>query len=159
MFNHSSMTPATKLNDLLYYANHSLISPDMTQAIYCIVALELGQPLLAASLFDLSYKRFNFPPYYTWSEKQDGTGNVPYLTSGGGFLQTLQYGYVGVRVLPGRLRLRPHGIRSSPVRTGTGRASSSGGLPAGPPPSPEARPSGEPRGPTLSSGVVARTIP
>ena len=55
----------------------------------------------------MSYKRFNFPPYYTWSEKQDGTGNVPYLTSGGGFLQMLQYGYAGVRALPGRLRLRP----------------------------------------------------
>jgi trehalose/maltose hydrolase-like predicted phosphorylase len=107
MFNHSTMTPEAKLNDLLYYAKHSLISPDMTQAIYCIVALELNQTSLASDLFDLSYKRFNFPPYYTWSEKADGTGNVPYLTSGGGFLQTLQYGYVGVRALPGRLRLRP----------------------------------------------------
>lgn len=37
-------------------------------------------------------------PYYTWSEKADGTGNVPYLTSGGGFLQSIIYGYAGIRV-------------------------------------------------------------
>ena len=34
MFNHSTLTNVSKLNDLLFYANHSLISPDMTQAIY-----------------------------------------------------------------------------------------------------------------------------
>ena len=32
MFNHSTITPETKLNDLQYYSKHSLISPDMTQA-------------------------------------------------------------------------------------------------------------------------------
>ena len=79
----------------------------MTQAIYSIVALELNQTSLASSLFNLSYKRFNFPPYYTWSEKADGSGNVPYLTSGGGWLQSLTYGYVGIRVLADQLRLRP----------------------------------------------------
>ena len=70
------------------------------------MALELDQQQLAASLFDLSYQRFNFPPYYTWSEKADGTGNVPYLTSGGGFLQAITYGFGGLRVLSDRLRLR-----------------------------------------------------
>ena len=34
MFNHSTLTNVSRLNDLLFYANHSLISPDMTQAIY-----------------------------------------------------------------------------------------------------------------------------
>jgi trehalose/maltose hydrolase-like predicted phosphorylase len=107
MFNHSTLTPASKLNDLLFYANHSLISPDMTQSIYSIVANELDQQQLAHSLFNLSYQRFNFAPYYTWSEKADGTGNVPYLTSGGGFLQSITYGYAGLRAMSGRLRLRP----------------------------------------------------
>eukprot|EP01052_Picozoa_sp_SAG31_P007983 SAG31_NODE_393_length_16293_cov_15.804372_6_plen_409_part_00 len=107
MFTHATLTNSSRLNDLLYYANHSLISPDMTQAIYSIVANELDQPVLAATLFNLSYQRFNFPPYYTWSEKADGTGNVPYLTSGGGFLQSITYGYGGVRILSDRLRLRP----------------------------------------------------
>ena len=79
----------------------------MTNAIYSIVALELGEAELGATLFNMSYQRFNFPPYYTWSEKQDGTGNVPYLTSGAGFLQAVTYGYAGIRALAGRLRLQP----------------------------------------------------
>ena len=33
MFNHSTMTGASRRNDLDYYSKHSLISPDMTQAI------------------------------------------------------------------------------------------------------------------------------
>ena len=77
------------------------------------MALELDQQQLAASLFDLSYQRFNFPPYYTWSEKADGTGNVPYLTSGGGFLQAITYGFGGLRVLSDRLRLRPQLIANT----------------------------------------------
>ena len=77
------------------------------------MALELDQQQLAASLFDLSYQRFNFAPYYTWSEKADGTGNVPYLTSGGGFLQAVTYGFGGLRVLSDRLRLRPQLIANT----------------------------------------------
>ena len=77
------------------------------------MALELDQQQLAASLLDLSYQRFNFPPYYTWSEKADGTGNVPYLTSGGGFLQAITYGFGGLRVLSDRLRLRPQLIANT----------------------------------------------
>jgi hypothetical protein len=107
MFKHSTLTQKSKLNDLLFYASHSLISPDMTQSIYSIVANELDQRQLAHSLFNMSYQRFNFPPYYTWSEKADGTGNVPYLTSGGGFLQSVTYGFVGLRAMVDRLRLRP----------------------------------------------------
>jgi len=77
------------------------------------VALELDQQQLATSLFDLSYQRFNFPPFYTWSEKADGTGNVPYLTSGGGFLQAITYGFGGLRALSDRLRLRPQLIANT----------------------------------------------
>ena len=77
------------------------------------MALELDQQQLATSLFDLSYQRFNFPPFYTWSEKADGTGNVPYLTSGGGFLQAITYGFGGLRVLSDRLRLRPQLIANT----------------------------------------------
>ena len=89
------------------------------QAIYAIAAVELGQLPLAHRLFNTSYQRFNFPPFFTWSEKQDGTGNVPYLTSGGGFLQSIIHGFAGLRVLAGRLRLRPvllEGVRRMALR-------------------------------------------
>lgn len=106
-FNHTTMTQETRLNDLEFYSKHSLVSPDMTQAIYSIIALELGQPQLAASMFNASYQNFNFSPYYTWSERANGAGNVPYLTSGGGFLQNIIYGYAGIRVQSHRLRFQP----------------------------------------------------
>ena len=79
----------------------------MTAAVYAIVALELGHPEIAQELFDSSYQRFNFPPYGTWTEKADGAGNIPYLTSGSGFLQSVVYGFGGLRALNNTLRIAP----------------------------------------------------
>ena len=107
MYDGPTMTPTSKVNDLLFYANRTLTSPDMTDAIYAIVALELGYPLLADTLFAFSYQHFNFAPYGTWTEKADGNGNIPYITSGSGFLQAVVYGYAGVRALNDSLRIFP----------------------------------------------------
>ena len=77
------------------------------QAVYAIVALKLGFAALAQKLFDYSYQHFNFPPYGTWTEKADGNGNIPYITSGSGFLQSVVYGYGGLRALNNTLRVFP----------------------------------------------------
>jgi len=45
--------------------------------------------------------------YGTWSEDADGHGNVPYVTSGSGFLQSVLYGFAGVRALQESFRVKP----------------------------------------------------
>lgn len=80
---------ATLLNKSLYIATH-------------LTVVRLRDLFVGSS-----YQKFCFPPYYLFSENRNNGGDVLYLTSGAGFLQTLIYGYAGVRVLPDALQLRP----------------------------------------------------
>ena len=126
--------------DLEYYAGHTAPSPDMTHAIQTVVALDRAALStntkwreLADQEFRNTYQQFCFPPFYMFSENAGNGGDVLYLTSGAGFLQSLIYGYGaqrcctslecsplciadytamswcagGVRVLPDGLQLRP----------------------------------------------------
>ncbi len=109
-----NISEETARADLEFYAAHTAPSPDMTHAIQSVAAMDRAAlstnpkwRALADAEFLNSYQKFCFPPYYLFSENSNNGGDVLYLTSGAGFLQTLIYGYGGVRVLPDALQLRP----------------------------------------------------
>ncbi len=109
-----NISEETARADLEFYAAHTAPSPDMTHAIQAVAALDRAAlstnpkwRALADAEFLNSYQKFCFKPFYMFSENSNNGGDVLYLTSGAGFLQTLIYGYGGVRVLPDALQLRP----------------------------------------------------
>ena len=96
--------------DLEYYAGHTAPSPDMTHAIHTVVALDRAAlstntkwRKLADQEFLNTYQKFCFPPFYMFSENAGNGGDVLYLTSGAGFLQSLVYGYGAQLVVVARV--------------------------------------------------------
>ena len=69
--------------------------------------LELGDYVKAEQLFDKSYQRNVQEPFNVWSEVQGGAGAANFITGAGGFLQSLIYGYTGLRIHPYYLEISP----------------------------------------------------
>ena len=69
--------------------------------------LELGDYVKAEQLFDKSYQLNVQEPFNVWSEVQGGAGAANFITGAGGFLQSLIYGYTGLRIHPLHLEINP----------------------------------------------------
>jgi trehalose/maltose hydrolase-like predicted phosphorylase len=99
------MPPAVAANDVNYYAPRTSPSgPAMTDAIHSIDVSALNVPGCSAYTYLLrAYTPFVRAPFLQFSETRDDTiAGVPvaafdFLTGAGGFLQTLLYGYSGLR--------------------------------------------------------------
>lgn len=73
--------------------------PAMTSSIHSIIAAELGRPDEAYEHFQNSYKPFLRGPFNMFNEKQSMTWqNTCFLTGCGGTLQSVIYGFAGLRI-------------------------------------------------------------
>ena len=102
------MNPSTRLHDLEQYeAVTDPGGPAMTWAMFAVGQLDLGHTGTAESLFRRSYQPYYHPPFYMWTENVNGTGAVNFLTGMGGFLQSVMFGYFGVRTRLDRMEFNP----------------------------------------------------
>jgi trehalose/maltose hydrolase-like predicted phosphorylase len=89
-----------RLNDIMYYQDH--ISPTgsyMTAGHYVIAWLERPHRSLPnASIWFAKGRTKNYAPWRIWSEHDSNDGGaVNFITAGGMFLQSLVFGYGGLR--------------------------------------------------------------
>lgn len=126
------MPQHVRLNDLLYEVAYTNINgPAMTHAIFAIAFLELGENYTshATQEFRQSYGLYVNGPFKVWlecpppgcivstnSSTNSSNDNLPthpvppcpnFITGAGGFLQTMLYGYLGLRYESDHLRLNP----------------------------------------------------
>jgi protein-glucosylgalactosylhydroxylysine glucosidase len=100
------MTDAVRKNDLDYYAARTSPSgPAMTWGMYFIGYLDIGELDLAHSYFNRSYANIQ-KPFGVWTETPQG-GTINFITGAGGFLQTMIYGWPGLRIESDSLVLHP----------------------------------------------------
>lgn len=93
----AKMAPATRANDLQQYAAvTSNGGPAMTWAMFAVGYLDTGKLDLAYSNFKRGYANVR-PPFNVWTETPTG-GAVNFLTGAGGFLQSVIFGYAGLRI-------------------------------------------------------------
>ena len=87
-----------KRNDLLFYANCTdPDGPAMTHSMFTIGLLEVGEENLAFEAFQNNFGNIK-EPFKVWSELRDETGATNFITGAGGYLQSLIFGYLGVRL-------------------------------------------------------------
>eukprot|EP00762_Andalucia_godoyi_P004226 ANDGO_05456.mRNA.1 Acid trehalase-like protein 1 len=92
-----AMNASTRRNDLDYYSARTDSSgPAMTWGAFAIGHLELQSPTLAFPFFLRSYANAH-APYFVWTETPTG-GTTNFATGMGGFLQTMVFGWAGMRV-------------------------------------------------------------
>eukprot|EP00033_Pygsuia_biforma_P002673 GCRY01002954.1.p1 GENE.GCRY01002954.1~~GCRY01002954.1.p1 ORF type:complete len:706 (+),score=181.27 GCRY01002954.1:673-2790(+) len=87
-------------NDLTYYINKTRPDGYYTgDSTYVVALLSLGRTEEATKLF---VKGFDLqrPPFNLWTERHDTVGHINFLTGAGGFLQSIIYGYGGMRIDP-----------------------------------------------------------
>ncbi|XP_077998833.1 protein-glucosylgalactosylhydroxylysine glucosidase-like [Glandiceps talaboti] len=101
------MTPEVRHNDLSNYDNVTdQWGPAMTWSMFTIGWLELAQYQKAHDVFQRCYANIQ-QPFKTWTEIADGSGAYNFITGMGGFLQTIVFGYGGIRIHPDLLELNP----------------------------------------------------
>ncbi|KAM7351711.1 protein-glucosylgalactosylhydroxylysine glucosidase isoform 1-T1 [Cochliomyia hominivorax] len=93
------MEKSTQLNDLRMYENITRQSgPAMTWSMFSINYLDVGLTAKAGQYFEKAFKNYIRPEFKVWSETKIGyQGSANFLTGIGGFLQTIIYGYGGIR--------------------------------------------------------------
>lgn len=100
------MDPQVQLSDLEYYSKLTDIAgPAMTWGVHATGYLRAGKRDIAASNFDQSFANVRWP-FYVWSETPFG-GATNFITGAGGFLQTVIFGYTGVRIEKDYLEIGP----------------------------------------------------
>ena len=96
------MPASVRANDLLFYGNHTDPNgPAMTWAMFAVGWLDYGDYSQAASYFKQGYANIH-APFNVWQETPTG-GTVNFITGAGGFLQSVIFGYGGVRLVSGQL--------------------------------------------------------
>jgi len=80
--------------------------PAMGRAISAVVAAQLGRREQAYELFLAAYTPHLWGPYYALAETPTN-GAVNFLTGIGGALQSLLFGFAGLRIHPGALAVDP----------------------------------------------------
>ncbi|XP_076799706.1 protein-glucosylgalactosylhydroxylysine glucosidase-like [Clavelina lepadiformis] len=101
------MPRQVRLNDLLIHRNATTsFGPAMTWGMFAINWLDVGEQERARSDFLRQLANIQ-PPFNIWSENPDGTGAVNFLTGMGGFIQSIVYGYFGLRVHDNHLSVNP----------------------------------------------------
>eukprot|EP01132_Coremiostelium_polycephalum_P008602 gene8602-10589_t len=92
-----NMTKQTRLNDLLYYEPITDPNgPAMTHSMFVVGWLEVGRNDKAALEWPLSYANSK-APFGVWCETPQG-GTVNFITGAGGWLQSLIFGFGGLRI-------------------------------------------------------------
>ncbi|XP_073821051.1 protein-glucosylgalactosylhydroxylysine glucosidase [Musca autumnalis] len=93
------MDNSTRYNDLKMYENVTRQSgPAMTWSMFAINFLQIGLRSKADHYFSKGYKKYVRPEFKVWSETEIGfQGSVNFLTGIGGFLQSIIYGYGGIK--------------------------------------------------------------
>lgn len=113
------MDADVRRNDIIEYEKCTDKGPGMTYSMYSIGMLELGQLETAEKLFKIQFKNLR-PPFRIWNEYPYAVGCTNFLTAVGGFLQSLLYGYLGVRVFEQYLQVNPHVLPDCDQVTYTG---------------------------------------
>ena len=102
-----------KRNDLLFYANCTdPDGPAMTHSMFTVGLLEVGEENLAFETFQNNFENIK-EPFKVWSELRDGTGAINFVTGAGGYLQSLIFGYLGVRLEQDSLSFNMTGIQTT----------------------------------------------
>ncbi|XP_071956538.1 protein-glucosylgalactosylhydroxylysine glucosidase-like isoform X2 [Antedon mediterranea] len=97
------MPDDVQVNDLLLYETYKgkpVTNPDgpaMTWAMFTINWLKLKNFTKAYDVFNKTFANIQ-EPFMTWTENPDGTGAVNFQTGMGGFLQTITFGFGGIRI-------------------------------------------------------------
>jgi protein-glucosylgalactosylhydroxylysine glucosidase len=101
------MSDAVRKNDLEAYAAPVTDpgGPAMTWPMFAIGWLQLGNYTAARENFLHGYDPNIQPPFAVWLEEPGG-GTVHFITGAGGFLQSVVFGYGGIRLQEDRLTLR-----------------------------------------------------
>lgn len=99
------MDASVQQADLEYYAARSDENgPAMTWSMHAIGFKDLGMYSEASHYFNKAFQENMQPPFLVWTETPTGNaGN--FITGAGGFLQTVTFGYPGIRIEPFRLLL------------------------------------------------------
>ena len=106
------MDDDVRRNDIIQYEKCTDKGPGMTYSMYSIGMLELGKRDEAEKLFKVQFRHIR-PPFRIWNEYPNAVGCTNFLTAVGGFLQSLLYGYLGIRVLDDCLMINPNLIPDS----------------------------------------------
>ncbi|KAF6033647.1 ATHL1 [Bugula neritina] len=94
-------------NDLeLYEKVTTPNGPAMTWSMFCVGHLELNETSRAEPLFDRQLAQCT-QPFKVWSEYPNGKGAINFITGMGGFLQSLLFGFLGIRLEPTCLTIKP----------------------------------------------------
>jgi trehalose/maltose hydrolase-like predicted phosphorylase len=92
-----NLTDAEKATLFDYYAERTIdVGPAMSDSIHAIVAAEIGRGEEAYRHFQESYRPFLRPPFLYFSEKRT-RDNLYFHTGAGGCLQSILYGFGGLR--------------------------------------------------------------
>ena len=104
MFNMSS---DVRKNDLeIYEPRTNPEGPAMTKSMFAINWLDVGEDEKAIKSFKKGYANAQ-EPFKVWTETADGGGVVNFITGAGGFLQSVLFGYGGLRLREKQLQFNP----------------------------------------------------
>ena len=93
-----NMSLDVRRNDLSFYEPRTNPrGPAMTKAMFAINWLDTGEYSRAEKSFNESYVNAK-APFMVWTEGADGGGAVNFITGAGGFLQSVLFGYGGLRL-------------------------------------------------------------
>ena len=102
-----NMSSSTRRNDLVVYNRTTTASgPAMTWAMFAIGYLDIGDEATAHAFFTRGYANALNGAFGVWQETPHG-GAVNFLTGAGGFLQSVIFGYGGLRLSDDALVLHP----------------------------------------------------
>lgn len=94
----ANMSLNVRRSDLRFYEPRTNPrGPAMTKSMFAIGWLDVGDYARAESSFNQSFVNAK-APFMVWTEEADGGGAVNFITGAGGFLQSLLYGYGGMRI-------------------------------------------------------------
>jgi len=112
------MSRQTRLKDLDGYARVSdETGPAMTWGSFALGYIEAGEDAKAAADFNKSFANVK-EPFEVWTERPTG-GTTNFITGAGGFLQTVMFGYGGLRIHDDHLTITPtlmEGVSSMTIR-------------------------------------------
>lgn len=88
----------TKDNDLRLYAQITNPNgPAMTHSMFAIGWLDVGNKVKASEEFKKNFENIK-GPFKVWNELRSGKGATNFMTGAGGFLQSILFGYGGLRL-------------------------------------------------------------
>ena len=94
-----NMSLEVRRKDLSFYEPRTNPrGPAMTKSMFAVNWLDVGDYARAGSSFSESYVNAK-EPFMVWTEGADGGGAVNFITGAGGFLQSVLFGYGGLRLL------------------------------------------------------------